>query len=403
MPGGTYAGNQGGSNIREAFLVNIANAWIDRQNILDPIELYIRMNGMPECELRFRNTILVTLDTGSGTKNIELMIFSAEKWNKGAEIKARMKVNTSLTFEMMEAPLRNAYRLFLAPLLGAAMSGKLIDIYAEEDGTRTDLDDRLLEVCQRANANLAFWHDFDEISVRITDAGFQRQKSDNDSFQQVYKYQEDNLRTSFRNKGFNALDELLELLYTHIADYPEFAASQAYQDRRSAIIRNTADINDTCFINSSRIIFLRLQPHIRFAEEMWLQPLIGEELYEHLIDNLANPPEEEQAKKDVERLRLACARYIAAMAVRRLLMETGSITDRGLYFTSIQPGEKGNEQTKPVGTDRIAVQIQNLKSDADMYMTALLRTVRNRFEEFYAGDHRQAYRRDNDHKRTFWT
>ena len=68
MPGGTYAGNQGGSNIREAFLVNIANAWIDRQNILDPIELYIKMNGMPECELRFRNTILVTLDTGSGTK-----------------------------------------------------------------------------------------------------------------------------------------------------------------------------------------------------------------------------------------------------------------------------------------------------------------------------------------------
>ena len=68
MPGGTYAGNQGGSNIREAFLVNIANAWIDRQNILDPIELYIKMNGMPECELRFRNTVLVTLDTGSGTK-----------------------------------------------------------------------------------------------------------------------------------------------------------------------------------------------------------------------------------------------------------------------------------------------------------------------------------------------
>lgn len=68
MPGGTYAGNQGGSNIREAFLVNIANSWIDRQNILDPLELFIQMNGLPDCELRFRNTILVTLDTGSGTK-----------------------------------------------------------------------------------------------------------------------------------------------------------------------------------------------------------------------------------------------------------------------------------------------------------------------------------------------
>ncbi len=70
MPGGAYAGNQGGSNIREAFLVNIANAWIDRQNILDPLELYLRFNGAKDVELRFRNTILTTLDTGAGTKKV---------------------------------------------------------------------------------------------------------------------------------------------------------------------------------------------------------------------------------------------------------------------------------------------------------------------------------------------
>lgn len=68
MPGGTYAGNQGGSNIREAYLVNVANAWLDRQNILDPIEIYHRFNGGDEAvEWRFRNTVLTTLDTGAGT------------------------------------------------------------------------------------------------------------------------------------------------------------------------------------------------------------------------------------------------------------------------------------------------------------------------------------------------
>lgn len=70
MPGGAYAGNTGGSNIREAFLVNIANAWIDRQNILDPIELFLRFNGVKGVELRFRNTILTTLDTGAGSKKV---------------------------------------------------------------------------------------------------------------------------------------------------------------------------------------------------------------------------------------------------------------------------------------------------------------------------------------------
>lgn len=67
MPGGTYAGNQGGSNIREAFLVNVANAWLDRQNLLDPLELFLQFNGVKDVQLRFRNTILTTLDTGAGT------------------------------------------------------------------------------------------------------------------------------------------------------------------------------------------------------------------------------------------------------------------------------------------------------------------------------------------------
>ncbi len=68
MPGGTYAGNQGGSNIREAYLVNIANCWLDRQDLMDPLELLTRYNGADEdLEWRFRNTVLTTLDTGAGT------------------------------------------------------------------------------------------------------------------------------------------------------------------------------------------------------------------------------------------------------------------------------------------------------------------------------------------------
>ncbi|MCD4681122.1 MAG: hypothetical protein K8S00_12125 [Bacteroidales bacterium] len=71
MPGGPYSGNAGsGSDIREAFLVNVAMSWIDRQNILEPIEAILAFNGYKDIELRFRNTILTTLDTGAGTEKI---------------------------------------------------------------------------------------------------------------------------------------------------------------------------------------------------------------------------------------------------------------------------------------------------------------------------------------------
>jgi hypothetical protein len=71
LPGaGPYAGKGGGSDIRESFLVNVALAWLDRQTVLDPIECMLEFNGKEDCEIRFRNTILTTLDSGGGTKKV---------------------------------------------------------------------------------------------------------------------------------------------------------------------------------------------------------------------------------------------------------------------------------------------------------------------------------------------
>lgn len=72
MPGGVYAGSGGGSDIREAFLVNSALAWAERQRLMDPIELMYRYNGDidDDTEIKFRNTILTTLDTGAGSKTV---------------------------------------------------------------------------------------------------------------------------------------------------------------------------------------------------------------------------------------------------------------------------------------------------------------------------------------------
>jgi len=69
--GGPYSQNSGGSNIREAFLVNTALAWVDQQHITYPIEHMLRFNGYSDdIEIRFKKTILTTLDTGSGTKEV---------------------------------------------------------------------------------------------------------------------------------------------------------------------------------------------------------------------------------------------------------------------------------------------------------------------------------------------
>lgn len=340
------------------------------------------------------------------------MIFSKEKWNEGYEIKQFVKVSKALTFATMEAPLNNAFHLFLVPLLGDNMTTELIEIYkygpnpnivVEGEAAATEqekLDWKLLQLCQRANANLAFWYDFDELNVRITDSGFQRQESD--SFKPAFKYQENNLRYSFRNKGFNALDEVLLFLETNIETYPEFKESGSYTLHRNAIVRSTDEVNQTYFINNSRLVFLRLQTHFSFVQDNILRPALGESLYNLLITSLVSTTLDDSTKQKIESLRIKSGKVIIMHAVKRLMAETGTITDRGLYFTTIQANKDGDENIQPVEVDRISAQLKQASSDADVFMSDLMKHISRNFTDMYAGNTRKALDRDNDNKTTFW-
>ena len=74
MPGGSYAGNAGsGSDIRESYLVSIVTTFIEKQQVLYPMLLAMRFNGLdPEhkLRLRYRETILTTLNTGNSQEKI---------------------------------------------------------------------------------------------------------------------------------------------------------------------------------------------------------------------------------------------------------------------------------------------------------------------------------------------
>ncbi len=68
MPGGPYAGNAGsGSDIREGFMASVILSHIERNQVLDPIELMFQFNGVEDVDIKYRNLILTTLDTGKST------------------------------------------------------------------------------------------------------------------------------------------------------------------------------------------------------------------------------------------------------------------------------------------------------------------------------------------------
>ena len=101
------------------------------------------------------------------------MIFSEKKWEDSDELKKFIPVSAALSFEKVKSSLEDAFRLFIIPLFGEELSEKFQNIYDDPAAGPSDL--LLLEECQRAIANLAFWYNYTELNIRITDLGFQRQ------------------------------------------------------------------------------------------------------------------------------------------------------------------------------------------------------------------------------------
>jgi len=70
MPGGPYSGNAGsGSDIREGFSISTLLSHIEREQVLDPVELMLRFNGIKDIHIKFRNTLLTTLDKGKTSES----------------------------------------------------------------------------------------------------------------------------------------------------------------------------------------------------------------------------------------------------------------------------------------------------------------------------------------------
>jgi len=300
------------------------------------------------------------------------MIFSSEKWSDADEIKRYIAVSTALSFQVVQPSLLSAFEQFIRPVIGDEMCVVLQEIYdngpdpqvvEDLDGVIPDTeerDSRLLFLAQRANAFLAFWYDYDELNVTISDAGVRR--AEGDSSKTLYKYQEQSIRSSLRNKGFNALDDLIRFLEANVSSYSEFEGSDLYANIKKSIVRSTAEVDQFYLISGSRLVFLRLKSHFRVIEDTIIAPRLGD-TYATMITELAKETPDEKYVKLREKLIPVMVFY----AVQRAIRETGSLTDKGLFFSALQGSDNSIEASSPVSDERLTAQASRAEADALSY------------------------------------
>lgn len=322
------------------------------------------------------------------------MVFSAEKWNSRREFQRVIKSSAAVDYTSFEPILREAFNLFIRPVIGEKMSKRLVDEYKNDTGEENN---RLIYLAQRANANLAVWYNFYELTVILSGSGIQ--KAETGDYKGLYKYQERQLRENYKTKGFNALDDLL-LYLENSADYPEFKESPAWLFRGTAIVPGADIVEQFLPIERSRLIFLRLQPHISFIEKTQLPSFVGQKL----LDDLKKKMAESQIEGSLYQGLLNCIQPVVILyAAARLVRQAGMITDKGLYFSCVLAGGSGNDETSMIATKEESEKAAKLfEADAESYLALADRFIQEQFPEHFKGKKCDALNVNNDNRKIFW-
>ena len=333
------------------------------------------------------------------------MFFSTSEATFLVEVQKYITASSSTSKDRLWPFVEAAERKYILPVLGndsyndlqlfynARGSWSSGSIGSGEDTVKTR---ELLRLVQLSEINLAYFIGFDLLNARISDQGFQRAETDN--FKGVYKYQEENIRSYFKNTGFNGLDDVLQYLEDNIEYFPEWEDSEAFTLRKTSFIKDTKTFNRICDIGNSRLIFLRLQPFIQQVLDIDIKLLLGNTIWTNLNSELAknNPA------ADYVALAAELQKPLAFLSVALLVKNTGTLTEKGLFFEGKMSGFPDNTTSSPASEGTGAQGYTYYRSTGEQYLEALRKYLRDNNFAGYTGITGSVYSRDNDHKKTFF-
>jgi hypothetical protein len=326
-------------------------------------------------------------------------LFKPEYNAKAEEFKKFLPVNVTLSFRSLAPAIALCERKYLIPLLGDELFVKLTEHYdATEQPEESPLQE-LLILCQFALIRLAFWQEYDILSVTLSDKG----AADNAGESRLYRYQAEALKDNLKNEGFDQLDAILEFCEQNPKSFPEFSKSPCHLATENTFIKNTKEFNNIYYINSSRLVFLKMKYFVTSVEELQLRHHLGNTFCAELL--AADP-----AVEKYTRILSGIKKFIVFMAIAEGIAELHQMpTDRGLIFQTAIANRISEVQYSPVSPEELERIRKEYTQKAERYMSSVIDTLKKHSGDYpvylaFAGDNApptKIIRRDNTNKRIF--
>lgn len=326
-------------------------------------------------------------------------LFKSENNAKAEEFKRFLPVNVTCSFRSLAPAIAQCENKYLLPVIGRPLFDRLSDFYETEDRNDDTLES-LLGLCQYAVIRLAYWQDFDLLSVSLSDKG----AADNAGEGRLYRYQADALRLSLKSSGFDQLDTVLEFCDNHAAALPEYLQSPAFQQSHNTLVKTTRDFDEIFNIGGSRLVFLKMRYFIRETEETELQHRLGPAFCGEL---LAADEAEERYSRILPQIR----RFIVFWSVADGIGELHRMpTEKGLLFETQKATSSSGTETAVVPAAELERMAREYRQKAERHLANAVATLKQHIAEYpayksFAGENapkNETFHRDNTNRKIFF-
>ena len=328
---------------------------------------------------------------------MEPKLFTPQFSENAEAFKKYLPVNINLRFETVASHLALCEETYLRPLLGATLFDRLAAYVGANPALMAETaDSKLINMARFALIRLAIWKGYDILAANISDTGV---SAEVDKENRLYRYQEENIKRTLKEEGFNYLDSILEFLEANATTFTEFSQSGHVLNSQQSLIRNTQMFDRYYNIENSRLVFLKMRHYMRDVELIELQHRLGVEFYKEL---LAADESDPKYAAILPYLRM----YVVYLSVAEGIGELHKLpTEKGLLFeTSSMEGVTDS----PITRAQMAETRTRFAQRAEQYLAAAIAHIKANSDNYpnytaFAGDSPEdgIIHRDNTNRKIF--
>lgn len=179
------------------------------------------------------------------------------------------RLNTSLDLKSIESTIYEAARRHVVPWLSLSEYNTLVTAAA---GSPSIAQTALLPYVKRAVAVLTMYEWSKVAGVQLSDSGFHRVETDNRK--SAYRYQEKAYQEDSREKGYEALEEMLVFLTNNAGTYTDWAATEEAARHRECLLNYSSTFRLLTDHAVDRYTYEAMRPIIVAVEEFGVEKLL---------------------------------------------------------------------------------------------------------------------------------